>query len=58
MELIAEYLRRAHECRKLVHQTTIAAHRRAVEEICDTWARLAEERQRFLAQQQGNKTSD
>ena len=57
MDIIDEYLRRAAECRKLAQQTTIAAHRTAIEEMCAIWEQLAEERRKFLAQQASGQGS-
>lgn len=57
MDLVAEYLRRAEECRKLAQSTTIPAHRKAIQETCDMWLRLADERRRYLAQQKNNQRS-
>ena len=58
MELIAEYLRRAEECRKVAQQTTVASHRKAIQEICDMWARLADERRKLLARQRSKNSPD
>jgi hypothetical protein len=56
MELVADYLRREEDCRKLALLTQMMAHRKIIEEMCDMWARLAEERRRYLVQQQSNNS--
>jgi hypothetical protein len=49
-----EYLWRAEECRKLVQQTPIPDHRKAIQKICDMWLRLADERRKLLEQPDAN----
>ena len=48
MDTLEEYLRRAEECRKLALQTSVAAHREAIQKICDMWLKLADERRSYL----------
>jgi hypothetical protein len=54
MEILGEYLRRAEECRKLALQTSIAAHREAIQKICDMWLKLADERRSYVKHSGGD----
>jgi hypothetical protein len=55
MEFVAEYLRRAEECRQLAQMTKIPAHRKTIQDVCDTWIRLADERRRHLVQERAKQ---
>ena len=48
MNLLQAYLRNAEECRKLAAAAADPAHRKLIEEICETWEMLAEERRQVL----------
>jgi len=48
MQVVQDYIRRAEDTRKLAIQAEILEHRKAIQRISDTWARLAEERLKFL----------
>jgi hypothetical protein len=48
MRTITEYRRHAEECRRLARQTAGPADRRALEELAETWERLAKLRERDL----------
>lgn len=48
MKLLREYLSNAEACRKLASQTAEPEQRKAIEQICETWEKLAEERRKAL----------
>ena len=48
MKLVQTYLRRAEECRKLLAETEVPGHPKAIEAISDRWLKLAAERLQYL----------
>jgi hypothetical protein len=48
MQLLQAYLRNFDECKKLASRAAHPEQRRAIQEICAMWQRLAEERSKQL----------